>query len=129
VDSPYAYPVGNAAILPPPPLEPDAQPPLPGRVLWTVYKLREEGKKLPVSSVVCRAKKGLLQVLVGGPKFQASLVDVAGYPPLANLYDASLVKMNTSGLLLTGIEIGNGRHGPMEWRQTWWCTVLEVEQG
>jgi hypothetical protein len=96
-------------------------------MVWTVYKLREEGIRLPASTVVFRAKVGVLQVLTGGAKFTTSLIDASGYPPLANMYDASIAKMDASGMLLTRTEIGNGRHGPMEWRQTRWCVVARVE--
>jgi len=54
-------------------------------------------------------------------------MDGAGFAPLTNLYDASIAKMDSSGLLLAGTEIGNGRHGPMEWRQNWWCVLTRIE--
>jgi hypothetical protein len=56
----------------------------------------------------------------------AIIVKVSGYPPLANLYNVSIAKMDLSGLLCATPEVGNGRHGPMEWRQTLWCVVAHV---
>jgi hypothetical protein len=100
--------------------------PRPPRMLWAVYQLRDyDGTKLTTRQIVRSLQVGVLSInraTTETDEMVARLVHPSGYPPLANLWNARLSRLDAErGLLLYGT-ILNSRHGTvLDVPQAWWC--------
>ncbi|TWO71913.1 hypothetical protein FN976_07945 [Caenimonas sedimenti] len=112
--------MGDPSILPAA-AEPTTRPPKL-RVLWTVYRLRAMGEKLPAEHVHL-AGTGTLEFWAGADgAIHARLMDPSGYPTLDAL-DRVRLRPCKGGLLLHGTTLSAKKGDVRELPQAWWCVV------
>lgn len=118
--------MGNPEILPRLGCQP--VPPPQMQVLWMVYRLREDGKRLAPQEVLCTGRTGVLELLPHDSTLTARLVDASGYPTLDSLHNARVIRHDKHrGLLLHGtvLSVKSGR--TRELPQAWWCLVASAK--
>ncbi len=125
--------MGNPEILNLEPTSPAGEPfeaPPDRTVLWTVYRLRDGGKKLSPAQVARTGRTGLFSLWkdVRPPHaLSARITDPSGYPVLDNLSNARVMRAEPgSGMLLYGtvLSVTHGQVSDMP--QAWWCVVHSV---
>jgi hypothetical protein len=95
-------------------------------VLWSVYRLRAYGEKLPREHVQF-AGTGTLEFWCGTDQaLRARLLDPSGYPTLDALDNVRL-RPCKGGLLLHGTTISSRKGEVTDLPQAWWCVVASAE--
>jgi hypothetical protein len=113
--------LGNAPIIRHPPGGPPVEPPQ-HRVLWVVYKLRQNGEKLPRDLVLRTGKRGTLELMEAPPAgMRARLLDPFTGEPVASMWDVRVIRHDERGLLLHGVTLNSEP-------QAWWCLVHSLQR-
>jgi hypothetical protein len=89
-------------------------------MLWDVYVMREQGRKLRRDEVHCVCAKLTIESRSGRP--EATLT--GNYDiDLGRLHDVQIRRLLPHGaLLLRGLQwVAHSRHGMREFPQAWWC--------
>ncbi|WP_298929285.1 hypothetical protein [uncultured Ramlibacter sp.] len=102
-------------------------PPPAHRVLWEVYRLRDDGEKMPAGMAAFPPKVGMLEFWRSPDaphELNAKLWDPSGYPALESLEDVGIVRSPRAGGLLLHGRVLNVKSGNITTQpQAWWCVV------